>query len=338
MTSEQLAELMERYQKGTCTPEEAAILEQWYSSYDTKANILDSLPAADRDRLQQRMYDRISDKTGIEQEKRSNAKIISLWAKIAVAAVLTSMVIFFAWNKRSLESKPAVTDSWANVINSGAGIVKHNLPDGSTVWLKPGSSLKYVKTFNAISRDVAMNGECFFEVIKDPQRPFVIVSKHIVTKVWGTSFRVKDANDATKATVTVMTGKVSVSKTGSEAHQAGARLLKNEVMLLPDQQATYSTTQNQLTANRHADMSDMALWKHTDLSFNDQSVAQIASVLSKRFDVDITIEGEHLKKASMTADLNGLNLPEVLDVLKTSMKIDYAVITNDRIILRRTNL
>ncbi len=337
MTSQQLAELMERYQQGTCTPEEAAILEQWYSSYESKADILDSLPAADRDRLQQRMYDNIADKAGIREQDRPRTKVISLWFKIAVAAVLTGMVIFFAWNKRSLEPQHTTTDSWANVVNSGSGIIKHNLHDGSTVWLKPGSSLRYDKAFKATSRDVAMNGVCFFEVTKNPQRPFIIVSKHIVTKVWGTSFRVRDAADASKATVTVMTGKVSVSKTGSEAHKAGAKLLKNEVMLLPDQQATYSTTRNELTANRHVDMSDMALWKHTDLSFTDQSVAQIAKVLSQRFDVDITIEGEQLKKASMTADLNGLNLPEVLDVLKTSMRIDHAVITNDRIILRRTN-
>lgn len=338
MTKEQLAELMEKYREGTCTPEEAAILDQWYTSYQNKPDVLDSLPAIERDHLRHRMYAKISSQIVTDlAEPETRGRIIPLWLKVGVAAALTGFVLLFVWNKQSPQNTTITAQSWASISNTGNSIIKQDLPDGSSVWLKPGTRLSYPKAFAQSSRNVKMQGEAFFEVTKNPQRPFIIESKHIVTKVWGTSFRVVDNDGVQKAVVTVLTGKVSVSKTGSEAHRAGARLLATEVMLQPHQQVTYQEQNGTLTTNRNADMSTMELWKHIDLSFNNEKLTGIASVLNKKFGVNIKIEGNKLKDASMTADLTGLNLPEVLEVLKTSMNINYEIAEDDLIILKKTN-
>ena len=339
MTKEQLAELMNKYREGTCTPEEAAILDQWYTSYQNKPDVLNTLPATEREHLQQRMYNQISARITVGNEVQLRRRVIPLWLKMGVAAALTGFVMLFVWNRHPANNTTAVVaQSWANVNNIGNSIIKQDLPDGSSVWLKPGSRLSYPKAFAKTLRSVKMQGEAFFEITKNPQRPFIIESKHIVTKVWGTSFRVVDNNNAQKATVTVLTGKVSVSKTGSEAHKAGARLLAGEVMLKPHQQVIYSQHDGSLTANPHADMGTMNLWKHIDLSFKNEKLTGIAAVLNQKFDVNIKVEDARLKDASMTADLTGLNLPEVLEVLKTSMNINYEIAEDDLIILKKTNL
>lgn len=338
MTKEQLAELMEKYRQGTCTPEEAAILDQWYTSYQNKPDVLDSLSAAEREHIQQRMYNKISARINVDDQPETRTRVIPLWLKVGVAAALTGFVLLFVWNRQPANNTTTITaESWASISNTGNSIIKQDLPDGSSVWLKPGTRLSYPKAFAGASRNVKMHGEAFFEVTKNPQRPFIIESKHIVTKVWGTSFRVFDKDNLQKATVTVLTGKVSVSKTGSEAHKAGAKLLANEVMLQPHQQVTYREQDGSLTANRNADMGTMNLWKHIDLSFKNEKLTGIAAVLNQKFGVNIKVDGDKLKDASMTADLSGLNLPEVLEVLKTSMNINYEIAENDLIILKKTN-
>ncbi|MDT3401618.1 FecR family protein [Mucilaginibacter terrae] len=339
MTNEQLAELMEKYRKGTCTPEEAAILNQWYASYQNKPDMLNTLSAAEREQIQLRMYKKISSRITITNESKTRKRIIPLWLKVGVAAALTGFVLLFVWNRQTANHNTTaiVSENWANISNNGKNIIKQDLPDGSSVWLKPGSRLSYPKAFAKASRNVKMQGEAFFEVAKNPQCPFIIESKHIITKVWGTSFSVLDNYNMQKATVTVLTGKVSVSKTGSEAHLAGAKLLASEVVLHPKQQVVYSEADNSFFANRNADMGTMNLWKHIDLSFKNEKLTGIALVLNQKFGVQIKIEGEKLKNSSMTADLTGLNLPEVLEVLKTSMNINYEIAEDDLIILKTTN-
>jgi hypothetical protein len=57
------------------------------------------------------------------------------------------------------------------------------LPDGSTVILQKGSKLKYFDSYNSQNREVYLSGEAFFEVVKNPKKPFLVFTKDIVTKV-----------------------------------------------------------------------------------------------------------------------------------------------------------
>lgn len=178
-----------------------------------------------------------------------------------------------------------------------------------------------------------MAGSCFFEVTKNPNRPFIITSEHIVTKVWGTSFRVLDGKDIKNAKVTVVSGKVSVSKKG-EAVQA--KLTAGEVLLYPKEEAVLTDNDTQLITNRQANLSDLKLYDHIDLSFEKAKLTEIVAVLNRKFDTNIKISNKELDNSVMTADLTNLNLPEVLEVLKAAMKLNYEI-SGDLIILKQTN-
>ena len=76
------------------------------------------------------------------------------------------------------------------------------LSDGSSVLLQPNSKLSYPKIFTGNERKVYLSGEGFFEISKNPKKPFFVYANEIVTKVVGTSFRVKAYSDQPDVEVT----------------------------------------------------------------------------------------------------------------------------------------
>jgi ferric-dicitrate binding protein FerR (iron transport regulator) len=339
MNEIQLSELLDRYLDGTCTSEEKQVIDNWFELYEDKPGFTESLPDEKKEQLKLRMFNVISRGGEIKSSPKPVIRPLykSWWLRIAVAAVLlvfAKVIIIDIVLTPAKLTETAVMDMV--ITNRSKNIIKQLLPDSSVVWLSPDASLSYPEIFAAASRNVSMQGECFFEVTKNARRPFIISSEHIITKVWGTSFRVLDNKAVSAAIVTVVTGKVSVSKKGSSGDRAGAKLAAGEVMLLPKEEVTYNKNTDLLVASKQADISALNIYKHIDLSFENARLTEIVDVLNQKFDAHIKIKDDGLNKAIMTADLTGLNLPEVLEVLKASMKLNYEV-TNDLIVLKKNN-
>lgn len=326
MNDKQLAELLDRYIKGLCTAEEAAVINKWYNKYQHEPDVINSF-TNESEHLRRRMLDHVLNQINPDHDKplvKNTSFINRHWPKLAVAAVLLiSLKIFYTnyWVIKEAKNSTAQTE----IVNNTKHIIKQVLPDRSIVWLNPEAVVRFPEKFKISSRDISMEGECFFEVTKNPQRPFVIQSKHLVTKVWGTTFKVSDNNTTATAQVTVVTGKVSVSIQGSKAAQTSTRLSAGEVILLPKQKAILKTGQNIFYTDRKADVSDLNIYKHINLLFENARLSMIVAVLKKKFDANIRIENKELDNKVMDADLTGLNLPEVLEVLKASLQLDYEV-------------
>ncbi|RYY06476.1 MAG: hypothetical protein EOP43_06240, partial [Sphingobacteriaceae bacterium] len=257
MDNKQLAELLDKYIKGLCTAEEAAVIDRWYDKHQHEPDII-NLPGNENEYLKKKMLDQILHQINSNQYKplvKNTNFIIRYWAKLAAAAVLLVFLKIIYTNywavKEATNKIPQI-----EIANNTKHIIKQVLPDKSIVWLNPKATLKFPKKFKVSSRDIAMDGECFFEVSKNPQRPFIIQSKHLVTKVWGTTFKVSDNNTAATAQVTVVTGKVSVSIQGSKPARTGAGLSVEEVILLPKQKVLLRTDQNTFYTSRQVDVSN----------------------------------------------------------------------------------
>jgi ferric-dicitrate binding protein FerR (iron transport regulator) len=97
-------------------------------------------------------------------------------------------------------------------VNTSEKPIILKLPDGSTVELGSNSRISYANNFeNLDTRDVYLLGEAFFTVTKNPGRPFRVFANEIVTKVLGTSFRIRSFEKDSTIQVVVRTGKVSVT-------------------------------------------------------------------------------------------------------------------------------
>ena len=335
-------ELLERYIKGDCTQEEVALVKKWYRSFEHNSDYISGISLAEEKELEEKIYNHILNNIGEpageeEPVERPGRYIIRRWYAIAgvAAAIVISVTSYLLVTYREQKIKEiqlanVSTREIQDITNNSNEIYKVVLPDNSAVWLKPNSEITFPKAFDSRSRIVSISGECFFEVTKNPERPFIINSRSIITKVWGTSFLVRDNYRSNTAEVSVLTGKVSVSiKTAYNSVQPSLELEKGEVMLYPHQKAIYLIDQHVLQPVVANNEGSLQLWKRVNLSFDNRPLHEIIPILNSKFHVHITVKDNKLNHYILNADLTGFNLPDVLQALKKSLNISYEISDSD---------
>ncbi|RFM26288.1 FecR family protein [Deminuibacter soli] len=136
------------------------------------------------------------------------------WLRLAAAAAVFIIAVTTAVKWIAKRSN-ADTARWQQVVTASRERKVVHLPDGSVVTMEAGSSLRFREGTNDTERVVYMKGEAFFDVKKNPERPFIVYSPLLKTVVMGTSFEVTD--DSANAKVVVVTGAVRVEPTGFHA-------------------------------------------------------------------------------------------------------------------------
>ncbi|RUT68799.1 DUF4974 domain-containing protein [Flavobacterium cupreum] len=192
------------------------------------------------------------------------------------------------------------------------------LSDGSSVLLQPNSKLSYPKIFTGNERKVYLSGEGFFEISKNPKKPFFVYANEIVTKVVGTSFRVKAYSDQPDVEVLVRTGKVKVKS--NELVSSSDR----EVVLLPNQALRFlrrDLTFNKITNITQDETLSGSVGNIEQLSFEftDIPVSQIFETIEQAYLIDIDYPREKLKECHLTTSLSDQPLTEKLKIVCRSI-------------------
>jgi len=332
-------ELLERYLNGECTPEEITLVKTWYFSFEDDIDHVSDLNSPESKVLEERLYHQILGKIGVDEQPAipeqgaETGRKFKLWYVAASAAAILLVYVAVVLNNRPASSgdkqlADAGIQELVLIKNNTHQIYKKVLPDNSTVWLSPNSQIKFPKVFDSRYRAISMSGECFFEVTKNPKRPFVINSGSIITKVWGTSFRVHDDGKDKQANVSVLTGKVSVSINQRSTDDIDYSLNKNEVMLYPHQKVIYLANKNILKPQT-ADEPNMLIWTRVNLAFENKPLSDIVPLLNSKFHVNIKVVNEKLNHYILNADMTGFNLPDVLEALKKSLNVGYEIKNNE---------
>lgn len=322
-------DLLDRYLKGECSPEEKAFVKSWYDSFHQDDDHISGADDIEKQLLRDRMFMQISATLSSDEDFSGRRKVVRLRYFSYAAAVAAVFLIAWLIIPFHTQKKPTApnTEQVVTITNNTKTIREQTLNDGSHVWLSPGAQLTFNKSFGSVNRRLVMSGEAFFEVTKNPQKPFIISSSHIVTEVWGTSFRVRDAGKSAFADVAVVTGKVSVSLPGKTPVNISRQIPANtasSVMLYPDQQATYSGKDNQLHTGRGR-QPDLLVWKKVSLSFDNTTVKDMVPLLDKTFGVNIRTNNKIIDNYYITADFNGLNFPQIMEVLHNTLNIGYEI-------------
>ncbi len=193
------------------------------------------------------------------------------------------------------------------------------LSDGSSVLLQPNSKLSYPKAFVGNERKVYLSGEGFFEISKNRKKPFFVFANEIVTKVVGTSFRIKAYDNQPDIEVLVHTGKVKI-----KSNQALVKSDKEEIVLLPNQALRF--VRKNLKFNKINDINaDKTIIQTANnieqLNFNfiDTPVSEILKIIERAYLVEIDFPKEKLKNCYLTTSLNDQPLPEKLKIICKSL-------------------
>jgi transmembrane sensor len=335
---EDAQDLLKRYRAGQCTEKELEIINQWYQSFE-KAGADETLAnSGDLDTLKKEMFETINNKIDKQEQAPAilsdrNSKVRKLYpwgfgviSRIAAVLLLSTTVALFFYKRTQdtgarLQSSttPASSEKLASPILKASKPSTVYLSDGSVVWLKKGSTLEYPKTFAPNIREVMLTGEAFFDVAKNPERPFVIHASNFTTRVVGTTFNIKAYGNDDLDEVVVVTGKVVVTV----KEQASDKV--KELILHPNRKAVYSRTNHSLVESAAGgNATNIALDKRK-LAFDETSLEDIIKVLNATYGIGISLSTERMNHCIVTADLTNEPIEVALAVLSKAINATYAI-------------
>ena len=189
------------------------------------------------------------------------------------------------------------------------------LPDGTKVFLNAASELKYPVEFMGDRRVVDLDGEAYFEVHKDNQRPFVVRTKGAEVCVLGTSFNVNTYGDDGRIYTTLVNGSVRVLS------------VKNgqEKVLTPGMQGVMNMQTGQLMV-REVDVESYVAWREGRFVFRTMTLDLIMQQLQRWYDFEVFYQNLELKDYEFRGVIKrDMDLDKVLSVIKATTNVDFEV-------------
>lgn len=267
--------IFRRYRNDNANHEEQQLVNGWYDHYDQEQDIqLTPEEAAD---IKKSIRQKIMLPPAVPITITAKAPRLRIgWRYAAAAAavlIITASVVLWNTNRVTPEKK-VIADLTTNVTTAAGIDQKLNMPDGSTIMVRPGSSIAYKKAFDGNSREIEMhNGEVYFEVAKDSSRPFIIHTGILDIKVLGTSFVVRAIKGVREQEVVVKEGRVQVANKG-----------KVLAVLTAGHRLAFNTATGRFNVKQQED--EIAEQFHEGwLILNNQSFAELQTMLHNRYGI-----------------------------------------------------
>jgi ferric-dicitrate binding protein FerR (iron transport regulator) len=236
-------------------------------------------------------------------------KLYCLAGRAAGYAAAIALLVFATW-KVTLMTLPPPADEAVAVqqeLYAPAGQrARITLPDGSTVWLNAGSTLRYPSVFGG-ERRVDLAGEAFFDVARDPGKPFIVSTVSLEITALGTQFNVFSYPGAEYASASLVDGSV-------EVHMQGER---NGTVLNPGQELVCA---NGRLCLEEMDK-DRLLWKEGIYTFKGQNLEKIISKLELYYDVDIVVTNPKILRYQYTGKFRQRD--GAMEILRIIQKIHH---------------
>jgi transmembrane sensor len=336
MSRKNFHDLLTRYLEGNCNFEEKETVEHWYKMLDDHSIDLskDELLAVEN-KLWNKINNHLqeipdqSKNTSVKHQFFAGKRSMFLKAAILIGfALITGLLFFYQKQKNPDFNIAAVNPEVVHAVNRSGKLQSIYLKDGSLVVLQSGSALTYPKHFGRLKREVYLSGDGYFEISKNPSRPFLVYNNNTITRVVGTSFTIR-TNDQTQQTeVLVKIGRVVVTENVAQNLVKTVLTKSTEVVLTPNQKTTFYADKNSFNTTLAAE--PLPVLKHnehlkqSDFIFNDTPVAAVIKVLEKTYAIKI-IATKEVNEATFTGDINESNLYSKLDLICQSVHAAYKI-------------
>ena len=279
----------------------------------------------------------------INQNEIKRWQRFSFWLQnnnLKVAAILLAFLglwIVFRNNQDDTYEKLAnliVTEERVEKANTTNKMMVVTLSDGSSVILEKGSHLSYPKYFKDGKREVVLSGEAFFEIAKDPTRPFYVYTNNLVTKVLGTSFTIHEDKQTKNIKVVVKTGRVSVfARTDENLSQQQNTNKLVGLVLSPNQQVIFTEKDLHLvrTLVETPEVITLPIQKE-QFNFERTPISDVFTSLEKFYGLKIIYDAEVMKQCYLTASLDDEPLFEKLSLICKTIDARYEQVDGQIII------
>lgn len=319
MQKEECIEIFERYIQNRANQDEVKRLSRWIKNNQEislwlEQQVMASSSAIDSE-VQMRMLRNIESAINTENKivNESQSKIrfqLNKWMRVAamfILPVLTAAGVYFYMSRLDTSAAPLVI---AVERGQKANIT---LPDGSKVWLNSQSKLTYSANFNIKKRELQLDGEAYFEVAHNPNKPFIVKSNDISVEALGTAFGMKAYNEDKLISSILMRGKVRVTTPDGEA------------ILMPNDRIMYDKTTHKKVKNAVTNATDFTGWIHNELRFENESLGDIAKTIQRIYNVDIVFATVKLKNQRYTGTINNNSLESVLNIISLTSPVLFQI-------------
>lgn len=341
--------LLGKFQAGSCRPEELRRLEEMFLDVTISENIknamLDEIPEFETkgsgiDTDYNRLYKSIQK---IISEHKKSSRIVNLRFNLMRIAAIVVIAFLFGGTMSYflLRNELKTTESFCEVTAPLGSTSEIVLPDSSRVWLNSGSKIKYSTSFNQVDRLIFLEGEGYFKVAKNKELPFIVDAFGFEVKALGTEFNVKAYKDDATIETTMVEGKVTLQH-ATENMIAG-------VYLTPNQKATFYKKRESLTIEvikkleekkeelnyipesrlvitPQIDPRSIISWKEDRLIIERQRLDDLVELLGRKYNFNFEFKSNDIKKFRFSGILEDETLQQVMDVIRISSPIDYAIV------------
>ncbi len=332
MDLEQAKILLERYNQGICTPEEAKLVEQWFDSIHQhpSTGLSETETQHQLDDIKSRIDQQIAPPRPISRLKRS-------YALPAIAAMLLVVAGIFWYSQRKqlpttggpivqitvpVRATHTTRDGLVEITTPRTVKDTIRLQDGSTIVLNAGSQLRYPEKFSGTERSIWLEeGEAFFDVAHDPAHPFVVHTGPLTTTALGTTFNIRTYATENKVTVALFTGKVKIDHLNPAGNKASS------MILLPSEQVRFDRRQLSLSKSSFAKPEEVAAWKKGYLYFKDAAFNELSNNIENHFGV--TVINQSNKTAwNYTGTFRNESLNDVMKTICLATSLSYTIKTD----------
>lgn len=263
-----------------------------------------------------RIYENIQKAVLQEEKRRNKSRRISLFLKRMVACAVVLFVVGVGYN---------IYQSYceANLVYREVCAVRGEkllvvLPDGSQVWLNSDSKLTYPEQFAKYNRNVTLEGEAYFDIVKNGKSPFSVRAENVAIQVTGTRFNVRAYPSDKVVKTTLDEGSINIG------HVQSRRPMQQ---MLLGQTAVYEKRSNAFKIKTDKYHDDASSWKNNRFIFRDASLKEVLATLSRHFDIEIMVKNEKITSFTYDFVCKGNDLNYVLEVMQSITPVRFTKVS-----------
>ncbi len=333
MKGNHIYEIIGRYLADEISEKEDKIFQNWLNESESNAREFKlhkkawegtqiNYNPSDSESVFKNILNKIDDQHELKIGKSQNPKTSKIKqrfifiTKVAASLLLIASILYY-FNSNILKPEtPELAIQTIQKHNFAGQKSKFYLPDGSEVWLNAESEITFPEHFSKDKREVVLEGEAFFNVIKNPNQPFIVISGKVSTTVLGTSFNVKAFKNEPAVCIALKSGKVKVETEGERG--------KEEMFLEPGEAIKYNKSIAKMKKGEFDQELSLA-WKDGVIVFKDAGFDEIINVLSRWYGVKFEIENQKNNEWSYTGSFDNAILENVLQSISFTKEFSYLI-------------
>ncbi|MGB5988458.1 MAG: FecR family protein [Marinifilaceae bacterium] len=192
------------------------------------------------------------------------------------------------------------------------------LADGTKVWLNSETEFKFPETFAGDKRDVYLEGEAYFDVAKNKDKPFIIHINDVSVKVLGTSFNIEARKNSRDIKATLVEGSILM------------RSKNSSLKIKPNQQIVYNKLKTEMYS-QSVNIKRYTSWKDGKFYFENEDLSIILKKMSRWYGVKIVYSDESLKNSKFTMEVKRYeNMSRIIKMIEKTEKVRFEI--KDKII------